>query len=117
MARFCGFIFCLTMAAARTQLSHVYNLVSDLIDYWVEPYYMLIIQAGMLRATESAGSNMIPPSSLSPIVSSRLLLPTPGLHSSTFPPLLFSLIYPPSDILIADISEMFVLNWQFFVEL
>lgn len=53
VARLCSFVYHLAVAAPRTQLSHLYLLVSALIDCWVLSCYMLITQARMLRATEN----------------------------------------------------------------
>lgn len=79
MARLHVFFFCLVVAAPRTQLLHFCTLFSALIDHLVQPYYMLIAQAEVLVATESAHHNLISPLFPSLAVSSVLRLQHPSL--------------------------------------
>lgn len=93
VARFHSFVFCLAVAATRTQMSHFCILISALIDPWVWLNYMLIAQSGIVGATENAHRNLAPPLSLRPTVCSGLFLCT-HLYSSLFSPLLSAPIFP-----------------------
>lgn len=98
------------MAAARTQLYHfcILSLSRALcLDGWVQPYYMLVTQAGKLGATESAPAAEILPS---PMTTTELWAESAAPLSALLPSLLpcLSLFTHLWMFRWADLSDTFV---------
>lgn len=80
-----GFVFCLAMGAARTQLcTSAFALIIQLIG-WFANHWILITQAGTLGAVETRPCSLIPPLSRDPWA------PACGLAAAVAPSRLFSL--------------------------